>query len=118
MDTPFLSIIFPAYNEENRLPRTLEQAFNFLQKQPYEGQVLVVENGSQDSTYEIARRFADEHAHFEVLHEPERGKGQAVRGGMLEARGEFRFMSDVDLSMPITEINRFLPPEDNIPGQG
>jgi glycosyltransferase involved in cell wall biosynthesis len=105
-----LSIIIPAYNEEGRLPDTLEQAFTFLQNQSYLAEVLVVENGSQDRTYEVARQFAADHPQFYALHEPGRGKGLAVRRGMLAARGEYRFMCDADLSMPIAEINRFLPP--------
>lgn len=110
MNIPFLSIIIPALNEENRLPTTLEQAFRFLQQQSYQSEVLVVENGSDDRTLEIARQFAQQHEGFRALHEPQSGKGLAVRRGMLEARGEYRFMCDADLSMPITEINRFLPP--------
>lgn len=111
MSAPFLSIIIPAYNEEHRLPDTLEQAFNFLQEQPYQGEVLVVENGSQDRTLEIAEEFAAQHKHFHALHESGRGKGLAVRRGMLAARGKYRFMCDADLSMPIEEINRFIPPQ-------
>ena len=111
MNTPFLSIIIPAYNEEHRLPATLEQAFSFIQEQSYEAEVLVVENGSDDGTYNVASLYAAEHDNFYALHVPERGKGLAVRRGMLEARGLYRFMCDADLSMPITEINRFLPPE-------
>ena len=107
---PFLSIIIPAYNEERRLPNTLEQAFRFSQAQSYSTEILVVENGSQDRTYQIAQDFAKEHAQFRVLRETGRGKGLAVRRGMLEAQGEYRFMCDVDLSMPIDEIYRFVPP--------
>jgi glycosyltransferase involved in cell wall biosynthesis len=111
LSTPFLSIIIPAYNEEHRLPFTLEQAFGFLQSQSYSGEVLVVENGSQDRTYQVAQAFADRHGDFQVLRSTARGKGLAVRQGMLAARGEYRFMCDADLSMPISEVNRFLPPE-------
>ncbi len=110
MSLPFLSIIIPAFNEENRLPKTLEQAFNFSQVQTYPVEVLIVENGSRDRTYQIAEEFAARHAQFHVLREVSRGKGQAVKRGMLEARGEYRFMCDADLSMPATEISRFLPP--------
>jgi glycosyltransferase involved in cell wall biosynthesis len=111
LDTPHLSIIIPAYNEERRLPNTLEQAFSFIQDQPYEVEVLIVENGSDDCTLEIAQKFSAEHIHFHAIHEPGRGKGLAVRRGMLEAHGQYRFMCDADLSMPLSEINRFLPPE-------
>ncbi len=106
----FLSIIIPAHNEEHRLPATLERITAFLQLQPYTAEILVVENGSADQTLQIARTYAARFPTIRVLHEPERGKGLAVRQGMLEARGEYRFMCDADLSMPIEEINRFLPP--------
>ncbi len=111
MDSPFLSIIIPAYNEENRLPDTLAQVSDFIQTQPFETEVLVVENGSRDRTLQIAREYADTHARFQVIHETERGKGRAVKRGMLEAGGKFRFMCDADLSMPVGEIPRFLPPQ-------
>ena len=110
MTVPFLSIIIPAYNEQHRLPSTLEQAFNFLERQDYSYEVLVVENGSQDRTFQVAQDFAAGHAGFRALRESGRGKGRAVRRGMLEANGEYRFMCDADLSMPIAEVNRFLPP--------
>jgi dolichyl-phosphate beta-glucosyltransferase len=106
----FLSLIIPAYNEEQRLPNTLEQAFNFLSQQAYDYEALVVENGSQDRTYAVAQEFAASHPNFCALQSGSRGKGRAVRLGMLAARGAYRFMCDADLSMPIEEINRFLPP--------
>jgi glycosyltransferase involved in cell wall biosynthesis len=108
--TPFLSIIIPAYNEERRMPATLEQAYSFARQQPYPVEVIIVENGSQDRTLEIAQEFASVHPQFRVLREAARGKGRAVRRGMLEARGQYRFMCDADFSMPVTEIHRFLPP--------
>ena len=111
MSTPFLSIIIPAYNEEHRLPSTLEQVHQFLQSQPYISEVLVVENGSQDQTYTVAQAFADRHPNFHVLHSDRRGKGCAVRLGMLNAAGEYRFMCDADLSMPVQEIIKFIPPK-------
>lgn len=111
MSNPFLSIIIPAYNEEHRLPHTLVQLSDFLEKQTYSYEVLVVENGSQDATFMIAEKFATHHPNFKAYHEDNRGKGLAVRCGMLEAKGSYRFMCDADFSMPITEINRFFPPE-------
>ncbi len=105
---PFLSLIIPAYNEEQRLPRTLTQIQAFLSEQPYESEVLVVENGSQDRSAAVAEEFAPA---VRLLREPNRGKGLAVRRGMLEASGDFRFICDADLSMPIEEVNRFLPPK-------
>ncbi len=110
MSDPFLSIIIPAHNEERRLPSTLGQLSDFLQAQPYSSEVLVVENGSQDRTLEIARDFVRDRPGWRALQVAERGKGRAVQRGMLEARGEYRFMCDADFSMPVEQINRFLPP--------
>lgn len=110
MTQPFLSIIIPAYNEENRLPDTLEQVLGFIQGQPYSTEILVVENGSCDRTFEIARDFSLRNPEIQVLKETNAGKGLAVRRGMLAARGAYRFMCDADLSMPIVEVNQFLPP--------
>lgn len=110
MTSPYLSIIIPAYNEERRLPITLEKTRQFLEKQSYSAEVLVIENGSQDRTFQIAEEFGKQHPQFRPIREEQRGKGRAVRRGMLEACGQYRFMCDADLSMPIEEINRFLPP--------
>lgn len=110
MAAPFLSIVIPAYNEEFRLPKTLEQVLSFSEIQPYATEVLVIENGSQDRTFEVAQAIAKRHPNMTVVQESGRGKGLAVRRGMLQARGEYRFMCDADLSMPVEEINRFLPP--------
>lgn len=107
---PFLSIIIPAYNEEKRLPSTLEQVFHFLGKQSFRSDVVVVENGSTDKTFDIAQKFADQHENLRVIHNEERGKGGAVQRGVLEARGEYVFICDADLSMPVGEISKFLPP--------
>lgn len=104
---PFLSLIIPAYNEEQRLPRTLTKIQAFLKEQPYESEVLVVENGSTDRTAAVAEEFAPG---VRLLREPRRGKGLAVRRGMLESAGDYRFICDADLSMPIEEVNHFLPP--------
>ncbi len=105
---PFLSIIIPAYNEENRLPKSLAQIAAFLQQQDYSYEVIVVENNSRDRTYQIASEFAEQHPYAQALHEDQGGKGRAIRRGMLAAQGRYRFMCDADLSMPIEEIVHFL----------
>jgi dolichyl-phosphate beta-glucosyltransferase len=110
LSSPLLSIVIPAHNEESRLPRSLEQVFAFLEQQPYSAEVLVVENGSTDRTLEMAQDFAQSHPQLRVIHSEDRGKGLAVRLGMLAATGDYRFMCDADLSMPIEQVNRFLPP--------
>lgn len=107
---PFLSIIIPAHNEAHRLPPTLEKIMSFLEGQEYLAEVLVVENGSSDDTLAVARAFQEQMPNLNVFTESKRGKGLAVRRGMLAAKGEYRFLCDADLSMPIEQVNRFLPP--------
>jgi dolichyl-phosphate beta-glucosyltransferase len=110
LTAPFLSIVIPAHNEESRLPRTLEQVFIFLEKQTYTSEVVVIENASSDRTLELAHEFAKKHSNLIVIHEEEPGKGNAVRRGMLHARGQYRFVCDADLSMPVEETSKFIPP--------
>lgn len=90
---------------------SLEKISSFLQQQNYESEVLVVENGSTDDTLQIARSQMKTMPNLRVLAISERGKGLAVKTGMLEAKGQYRFMCDADLSMPIEQIIRFLPPK-------
>ena len=106
--TTFLSIIIPAHNEENRLLKTLEKVIRFLYKQTFTCEVIVVENGSTDKTLDAAQQFAKQYKQVRVI-QSERGKGSAVKLGMLEAKGEYRFMCDADLSMPIEELTKFIP---------
>ena len=108
---PFLTIVIPAHNEESRLPDTLEQLIRFLGKQTFTSEIIVVENGSQDRTYALAKEFADRHANMRVIQNDWRGKGLAIQRGVQDARGEYIFMCDADLSMPVEEISKFLPPQ-------
>jgi dolichyl-phosphate beta-glucosyltransferase len=102
-----LSIIVPAYNEEQRLPATLVRMREYLdgRDEPYE--LLVVDDGSADSTLSLARKIAEDWPQMQVLALAENtGKGAAVRLGMLTGKGEHRIFSDADLSTPIEEIER------------
>jgi dolichyl-phosphate beta-glucosyltransferase len=102
-----LSIIVPAYNEEQRLPATLTRMRAYLDgcDEPYE--VLIVDDGSTDNTVAMSRTIADGWPELQVLAlERNAGKGAAVRLGMLTARGEHRVFSDADLSTPIEEVER------------
>lgn len=83
----------------------------FLDSQSYTAEVLVVENASQDQTAAIAQEYAQRYPAIRVLTEKKAGKGLAVRRGMLEAQGQYRFICDADLSMPIEEVNKFIPPQ-------
>ena len=109
--SPFLSVVIPAYNEELRILDTLEQVAAFLSGRPYTWEVVVADDGSRDATNSIAAGFAASNPGVRVLTLSHRGKGGAVKRGMLDARGEFRFICDADLSMPIEQVERFLPPQ-------
>jgi dolichyl-phosphate beta-glucosyltransferase len=107
---PLLSIVIPAHNEAQRLPPSLDKIDAFLSSQPFSAEVIIVENGSHDGTYEVAQSFASTHGYVRAIKVDTRGKGLAVKAGMLAADGDFRFICDADLSMPIEEVTRFLPP--------
>lgn len=111
MSIPLLSIVIPAHNEEHRLPLSLEKIDAFIRASSFEVEVVVVENASRDRTLEIARQFAAQHPYLRVIREELPGKGRAVRIGMLAAAGQYRFICDADLSMPIEQVVRFIPPQ-------
>lgn len=105
-----LSLILPAYNEEKRLPECMEKVAGFVASYPEPIEVILVENGSRDRTYELGLEYAAKYPWLTVLKEQTPGKGNAVRRGMLEAHGRYRMFADVDFSMPISEVSNFIPP--------
>lgn len=106
----FLSIIIPAYNEEKRLPATLERIHSYLQGKPFAYEIIVVDDGSRDNTVKIAASYREKIPGLRVLRNPQNmGKGYAVRNGMLEAKGKYVLFTDSDLSTPVEELDRFLP---------
>ena len=109
MSACYLSVVIPAYNEEARLPQTLATLDDYLRAQSYTWEVLVADDGSEDRTPGIVHEFARTHPGFRVRTFPHLGKGGAVRQGMLAATGEYRFLCDADLSMPIEFLDRLLP---------
>ncbi|HEV3484685.1 MAG TPA: dolichyl-phosphate beta-glucosyltransferase [Vicinamibacterales bacterium] len=106
-----LSIVIPAYNEETRLPATLEELRGFLAGSPWTWEIRIVDDGSRDRTADVASDAARSEPRIVVQREPHRGKGGAVKAGMLTAPGAYRFLCDADLSMPVFELPRFLPPK-------
>jgi glycosyltransferase involved in cell wall biosynthesis len=106
-DPRVLSVIVPAYNEEQRLPATLVRMREYLDGRDEEYELLVVDDGSSDSTLAMSRSIAKDWPQMQVLAlDTNTGKGAAVRLGMLTARGEHRIFSDADLSTPIEEMER------------
>jgi dolichyl-phosphate beta-glucosyltransferase len=104
VSAPPLSVVIPAFNEARRLPATLARVGEHLAAQGRPHEILVVDDGSSDGTADVARSAG---ADVRVLrHEPNRGKGYAVRRGMLAATGARRLMTDADLSTPIEELAR------------
>jgi dolichyl-phosphate beta-glucosyltransferase len=105
MSAPKLSVVIPAYNEAARLPRTLERLNDYLGGRGTSYEIVVVDDGSSDGTAQAARAAGGP---FLTLlgHERNRGKGHAVRRGMLAAGGERRLMTDADLSTPIEDLPR------------
>jgi dolichyl-phosphate beta-glucosyltransferase len=105
-----LSIIIPAYNEERRLPDTLRAIAAWVEGHDRAVEVVVVENGSTDRTVEVVEAFQAQYPFIQLVQGLPPGKGRAVREGMLAATGERRLLCDADLSMPIGEAAKFLPP--------
>ena len=104
-----LSVIIPVHNEERRLANCLERVVPFLADHyPREHEIIVVENGSYDETAHIARAYANTYPTVTLLSVPLRGKGIAIKKGMLFAEGRYRYMCDVDLSTPIEALPDFL----------
>jgi dolichyl-phosphate beta-glucosyltransferase len=106
-------VVIPAYNEERRLPATLEKLQAYLARQSFPYDIWVVDNASTDRTPDLVREFARRAPTIRLVQIPDRGKGIAVRTGMLQAGGRYRFLCDADLSMPVEEFERFYPPRLN-----
>lgn len=102
-------MVIPAYNEAARLPSTLSKVMTYFEGRDYAYEVIVVDDGSSDDTREIVKEAAKRHKHLELVANPHRGKGYAVRTGVLRAHGSYILYSDADLSAPIEEVEKLLP---------
>lgn len=105
----FLSVVIPAYDEAQRIGVTLCRILDYLERQPYTSEVLVVSDGSRDRTTDVVRDVAAAHPSVFILDNiVNRGKGYSVRRGVLESRGQFVLFSDADLSTPIEEVEQLI----------
>ena len=103
----YLSVIIPAYNEEKKLPKTLEEIDKYLRRQSYDSEILVVNDGSKDKTAEIVRGLFPVIKNLRLIdNKINQGKGAVVRQGMLEAKGDFRLFTDADNSTSIDQIEK------------
>lgn len=107
---PYLSVIIPAYNEENRLGKTLDIVYRYLTDKSFSWEILVVLDGPTDNTLSVVEKFAQERQNIRWINRLEnRGKGYTVREGMLAAKGEIRLFSDADNSTDISHFDAMIP---------
>ena len=104
---PYYSIVIPAFNESARIPATLKTVVACVRERGWDAEVIVVNDGSTDSTSQIVSEFAASNPEVRLIENPgNRGKGYSVRSGILQALGEVVMFSDADLSAPIEEADR------------
>ena len=105
----FLSVVIPAYNEEKNIEKTVRSVFSYLKEKSIEHEILVVTDGSKDKTNDIVRSLKMETPTLELLeYEQNKGKGFAVKLGMLRAKGDLRLFTDADNSTPINHLDKFM----------
>jgi dolichyl-phosphate beta-glucosyltransferase len=107
-ERPYLSIVIPAYNESKRIGETLKHMKEFLVEKPYSWEIVLVDDGSNDSTIQVAQEQITDSRLRIIVNPRNLGKGASIRNGMLEAKGEYLLFSDADLSTPIEELDRLL----------
>ena len=106
-----LSVIVPVYNEQDYIQSSLYEIVNFLElEQKYSWELIIVDDGSYDDTFDFVKEIASNHNDIKLInYKPNRGKGFAVRTGVLDSVGEYIVFLDADLSTPIQEINNAIP---------
>lgn len=109
-EKPHLSVIVPAYNEEPNFNKgTLDEIPKYLESQSYTWEVLIVDDGSDDKTAQLADEFASKHKNIRVVKNPHQGKAETVKTGVREAKGELILFTDFDQATPISEVEKLLP---------
>ncbi len=105
-----LSVIIPSYNEEERIEKTLLSVSDYLRKQQFEYEILVVNDGSKDNTAKVVKKLESKITHLQLLDNTENhGKGWVTQQGMLKATGDVRVFMDADNSTKIDEIAKMIP---------
>jgi dolichyl-phosphate beta-glucosyltransferase len=113
-DEIYLSLVIPAYNEENRIGGSLKRILQFLKTQPYTFEVVIVDDGSQDRTIDVVHKYRNSDSAIRIERQPSNlGKGEAIKRGMLLGSGRYLFFSDADLSVPIETLPSLLSSLEN-----
>ncbi|HEX67944.1 MAG TPA: glycosyltransferase family 2 protein, partial [bacterium] len=108
-ESSLISVVIPAYNEEKRIGYTLREIKEYFEKKRWKGEIIVVDDGSTDHTLEVVEEKKKDIPNLFLLkNEKNEGKGEAVKKGMLSAKGDWVFFSDADLSTPIEEMDKLL----------
>ena len=110
VNSPFLSVIIPTFNERTRIEATLDQIVSYLRSRSYSWEIKITDDGSTDETTALVNMKAKSDPRISVTQGRHRGKGSALRNGIAQVKGEYIFLCDADLSMPIQQLERFLPP--------
>lgn len=105
-----LSIIIPAYNEEKRIPETLNRMLQYLKERKIDNEIIIVVDKSKDKTLEIIQTYSKNFKNIRYIYNPKKcGKGYAIKKGILSSKGNIVLFADADTSTPIAELDKFLP---------
>lgn len=105
---PFLSVVIPLFNEQTRLDR-LWMVYKYLKKKKFKYEVILVNDGSTDKTLDKLKNLAKKYNFKLITYIDNKGKGYAIKAGMLQAKGRYKLFADIDLSTPVDEMEKFLP---------
>ncbi len=108
MNNPFLSIIVPVFNEKDRVHK-IKEIIDFKKNQSFSTEIIIFNDGSYDTTEDMLKKLNKENEFTLLSYGKNRGKGHAIKIGMLASKGDFRLFTDIDLSSPLTELYKLLP---------
>ena len=108
MDLSNLSIVIPVYNEQERISASLDTILEYLANSDFHCEILIGDDGSDDNTVGVVNKYVEKHSNIHLFQYSHRGKGAVIKDTIMMANDEYCFICDADLSMPITQLDRFL----------
>ena len=109
MERKHLSIVIPAYNEENRIGKTIDKILHYINNQKYPYEIIIIDDGSIDETVSVVMKSMEHNEHIKLLNNKiNKGKGYCIKKGILEANGKYVLFTDADLSTPVEEVEKLL----------